>query len=130
MTIFATQSRKLWSVVILGMVACASGICYAVLIGEAADGGRGGAVAVAFAFAALFTSTPAIPELIEAPDHSGMPAFETLPIDRQIARLRTAVAEMQDRQRYENRFLVLRNVVRTLVWAFGDIVAHWLGAAA
>lgn len=110
------------------MVACASGILYAVLFCEAADGGRGGAVAVALAFAALFSSSPAIPELIEAPDHSGKPAFETLPIDKQIARLRIAVPEMQDRQRDENRFLVLTSVVGTLVWVFGDVAAYWLGA--
>jgi hypothetical protein len=104
------------------------GVAYAVHLGVASDGGRGGAVAVALAFAALFTSAPAVQELIEAPDNSSNPAFDALPPARQIARLRTAIAEIQDRQLRENRFLVFTSVMGTLVWAFGDVFASWLGA--
>lgn len=128
MRIFRTQGQKLWTVALLGSCACVIGIAYAVLLGVASDGGRGGAIAVALAFAALFTSTPAVQELIEAPDNLGNPAFDELPPAKQIARLRTAIAEIQDRQLRENRFLVFTSVVGTLVWAFGDVFASWIGA--
>lgn len=72
MRIFRTQSQKLWTVVLLGTGACVLGVAYAVFLGVASDGGRGGAVAVALAFATLFTSAPAVRELIEAPDNSGI----------------------------------------------------------
>lgn len=128
MRIFKTQSQKLWTVVLLGTGACVLGVAYAVFLGVASDGGRGGAGAVALAFATLFTSAPAVRELIEAPDNSGNPAFDALPPARQIARLRTAIAETQDRQLRENRFLVFTSVLGTFVWAFGDVLASWLGA--
>ncbi|WP_101339542.1 hypothetical protein [Cereibacter azotoformans] len=128
MRIFRTQGQKLWTVALAGAGACGLGVAHAVFLGVASDGGRGGAVAVALAFAALFTSTPAVQELIEAPDNTGHPAFDTLPPARQIALLRTALAEMQDRQARENHFLVFTSVLGTLVWAFGDVLASWLGA--
>ncbi|TGD64481.1 hypothetical protein EYC08_09365 [Tabrizicola sp. WMC-M-20] len=128
MRIFKTQGQKLWTPVLFGMGTCGLGVAYAVFLGVASNGGRGGAVAVALAFAALFTSAPAVQELIEAPDNSGNPAFDALPPAKQIARLRTAIAEIQDRQLRENRFLVFTSVLGTLVWAFGDVLAPWLGA--
>lgn len=129
MRVFKTQGTKLRTVAILGALSCAAGLAYAVFWGTAGDGGRGGAVAVALAFAALFTSSPAVEKLIEAPDDAGEPGFDGLPPDEQISRLRSAIAVIKDGQRRENGFLVFTSVLGTLVWAFGDVLAACLGAA-
>lgn len=128
MRIFKKQSTKLWAVLLLGLVASMLGILYAIFIGTAADGGRGGAVAVAIAFGALFTSTPTVNELLEARDETGKPKFDDLTPEKQAPRLRTALADMLDGQRTQNRFLVWTSVIGTLVWAFGDVVAAIFGA--
>lgn len=130
MKIFRKQSTKLWTVVVLGVAASILGILYAIFCGTAADGGRGGAVAVAIAFGALFTGTPSAKELLEAKDEDGKPKFDELSPEKQVPRLRTALADMLDGQRKQNSFLVWTSVIGTLVWAFGDVLAAALGAPA
>lgn len=106
-----------------------AGLVYAVGWGTACDGGRGGAVAVAIAFAALFTGRPLPQAYIEARDDSGKPKFDTLPADDRIGRLRSALAVLLDRQRQESFYLALASVSGTLIWGFGDMIAGQLGAA-
>jgi hypothetical protein len=112
------------------LLASASGVAAAVAFGTACDGGRGGAVAVAIAFGALFTSRPVPEDLIEALDAEGRSAFDARDTEDRIGRLRSALAVMLDRQRLEAVFLTVASVSGTLVWGFGDVIAGWLGAAA
>lgn len=128
MRIFRRQSTKLWVVLSFGIAISVAGIAYAIWFGSAVDGGRGGALAVAAAFYVLFTSTPTLEELIEAPDDLGEPGFEKLLPDAQISRLQTAFSTMIDSQRRQNLFLAITSIFGTLVWAFGDIVATLMGA--
>ena len=130
MRIFKRQSTKLKAVLCAGLLFSLAGIVYAVCWGSPGDGGRGGAMAVALAFAALFTSAPSLQELLEAPKEDGTPGFDELESQDKIKRLRSAVALVADTQREQNIYLVITSVVGTLVWAFGDVVAVWFGAAA
>lgn len=113
---------------ILSFAASALGIIHAVAWGTACDGGRGGALAVAIAFGALFTARPLLNDYIEMPDARGTPQFDNLPADQRIAALRSALAVMIDRQKHETIYLSIASVSGTLVWGFGDVIAGWLGA--
>ena len=111
------------------VLASTAGVFFAVRWGAASDGGRGGAVAVAITFWAMFMSWPLPGEYVEAPDGSGRPTFDHLGEER-ITYLRNAVALMLDRQRLEALYLSISGVSGALVWGFGDVAAAWLGAAA
>lgn len=111
------------------VLASAAGIFFAVRWGTASDGGRGGAVAVAITFGAMFMYSGLPGELIEARDEDGQLAFDHLG-EKRIAHLRTALAVLLDRQRLEALYLTVSGVSGAFVLGFGDVVAAWFGAAA
>jgi hypothetical protein len=110
------------------LVASFAGILYAVQCGVAADGGRGGAVAVAISFAAYFTARPTPTEMIEARNDAGEVGFDNLDIDARSKRLRSAISVMLDRQTNEAVYLTISSVSGTLIWGFGDVIAKFFGA--
>lgn len=124
------QRARLTIWMVSSFIASVSGIVYAVGWGTACDGGRGGALAVAIAFGALFTARPTLRRYIEAPDESGQAKFDARPMDDRVALLRSALAVMVDRQNQEATFLTIASVSGTIVWGFGDVIAGWFGAAA
>lgn len=119
-------TRRLRWVVAGTILLCAAGVVYAVRWGTAADGGRGGALAVALTFAVLFagrgTSEAALE--VEMPKQNA-PAVD---LEFELARVRNAVASLLDWQRQEKNYLVFCSVLATLVWGFGDVLAKALGA--
>lgn len=124
-----TQERKLQGVLALGLLASVGGIAYAVTCGTAIDGQRGGAIAVALSFLALFAARNTPLDTLELKDGSGALVLESGTAEARINVLRTAIAAMLDSQRLEKRYLTLSSVTGTLVWGFGDLVAGALGAA-
>ncbi len=114
----------------LSFAASIAGILYAVFLGTQCDGGRGGALAVAFAFGALFTARPTLESYLEAPDENGRPQFNALAADQRLALLRSALAVLVDRQKLEAFYLMLASVSGTIVWGFGDWISSWFGAPA
>lgn len=87
------QKTLLWLCMIASLLACLAGLAYAVLLGNACDGGRGGAVAVAIAFGALFTGRPLPDTYIEARDEGGKAKFDKLSVEKRITRLRSAIQQ-------------------------------------
>lgn len=123
------QKTRLQLWMLASFAASALGIAGAVALDMECHGGRGGAVAVAIAFGALFTARPIPEDLIEALDDKGRATFDTRNVDDRIGRLRSAIAVMLDRQRLEARYVAIASISGTLVWGFGDWIARWLGAA-
>jgi hypothetical protein len=105
------------------------GIAYAVYFGVAADGPRGGAIAVAISFAALFAARGTPQKVIEMTDPAtgGNVGEEGTP-ETKIELLVTALSTMIDSQRLEKKYLTWTTVMGTLVWGFGDQIARWFGA--
>ncbi len=103
----------------------AAGVGYAVFFGVVADGGRGGALAVALTFAMLFLGRGTAEAALEVnfPRDDG-----DLDSGLEAARVRNALASMFDWQTKEKRYLTIASVVGTLVWGFGDVLAALLGA--
>lgn len=124
-------SQKTLLRVVLGVsvVACTAGIVYAVWYGRAADGGRGGAVAVAISFAALFASRNTPRDVLEMTDPAKHGSAAPAELAEGMRRLRTAMATLIDSQATEKVYLTASSVGGTLVWGFGDLIAAALGAA-
>lgn len=110
------------------LIFSAGGIVYAIWFGSAADGARGGAVAVAISFAALFAARSTPQDVLETKNQAGQQVFDTAPPEQRVAILRTAIATLIDSQRLEKIYLTGSSVAGTLVWGFGDLLARWLGA--
>jgi hypothetical protein len=111
------------------LIASVGGIALAWWFDASCHGGRGGAVAVAIAFGAYFTSRPVPEDLIEALDVKGKARFDDKSLECRVGRLRSALAIMLDRQRLEAFYLAVASITGTMVWGFGDwIAAAWLGA--
>lgn len=123
-----SQKVLLRIVLALAVVASLGGIAYAVIWGEAGDGGRGGAVAVALSFLALFAGRATPNRVLEIEDGRGRKVVHHGSDQRKIRLLRTAIAAMIDSQRLETTYLTGASVFGTLVWGFGDKIALWLGA--
>jgi hypothetical protein len=85
-------------------------------------------MAVAAAFLALFTSTHAVEELLEAPDEEQRPKFDNLPVEQQVQRLKSGLTSIIEATNEQNIFLAITSVTGTIVWAFGDAIAVWMGA--
>jgi len=122
------QEWTLRIVLTLALIASAGGVLYAVFLGTAADGGRGGALAVAISFFALFAARATPEDVLETKDAAGRRVVETGPPVQRIGLLKTSVATMLDSQRLEKIYLTGSSVTGTLVWGFGDVLARWLGA--
>lgn len=121
-------TRKLVITMMAAIAMSIGGIAYAVLWGVAADGGRGGAVAVALTFFILFMGRGTAEAALEAVLPKAADPAEEAALD--LPRIRNAVAAMLDRSRKEKIYLTVSSVVGTLAWGFGDIIALWLGAPA
>ena len=105
------------------------GIAYAVLFGAAADGARGGAVAVAISFAALFAARSTPQKVLQITDPlTGQLIVKEGDQEQQIRVLSTVISTMIDSQRLEKKFLTWTTAIGTLVWGFGDLIAGGLGA--
>lgn len=124
-----TQKQRLVGVLVASIVVCATGVVYATWCGTASDGGRGGAIAVAISFAALFAARDTSADILEMKSASGRIEFELLTAEQRIGLLKSAIASLIDAQRLEKRFLTWSSVIGTLTWGFGDVVAAWFGAA-
>lgn len=110
---------------------------------DPADGGRGGAVAVALALFNLFINkgyglrlyearTKVIPKLIASfqrlghlePAQTPAPAAETAEAVRD--GLIDAVNVETKEQAKQNLYLAISTFAGTLVWGFGDIISRWV----
>ncbi|MDE8652827.1 hypothetical protein [Novosphingobium album (ex Liu et al. 2023)] len=120
-------TAKLGMAMAAAIILSVAGIAYAIWFGVAADGGRGGAIAVGLTFFILFMGRGTAETALEA---SLPPAGDPLAdLEQDLARVRGAVAAMLDWSRKEKVYLTVSSVVGTLAWGFGDVVAKWLGAA-
>ncbi len=108
---------------------CLAGLAYAVAIGDASDGGRGGALTVALSFAAFFTASNTPIELIEARGLDGECHFDDLSYKERVTRLKGAIAILEDRHNAESLSLAITTFVGTIFWGFGDLFAAALGAS-
>ena len=115
------------------------GVLYAIFFGVAADGGRGGALAVALTFAMLFLDRRTPKDYLEMelpPD----PAAEKIPTQdgmlkaylaefatghKQTRNAFAAMLDWEDRQKWP---LAISSVTGTLFWGFGEIIASYFGA--
>lgn len=125
-----THVARLWLVLGACIAASAAGIVYAVFWGVSADGGRGGAVAVAIAFAALFAERGTSIAAFEQKDAVGRYLLQTGTDRQKVGVLAAGIAAMIDGARLERNFLTVSSVIGTLAWGFGDILAAWCGAPA
>lgn len=123
-----SQKRALQAVLAISVVASIGGIAYAVFFGSSADAQRGGAIAVAASFLALFAARNTPLDTIQLTGNDGRLAVDTGDHDTRIRILRTAVGTMIDSQRLEKTYLTCSSVFGTLIWGFGDLIALWLGA--
>lgn len=132
---------KLLLVMIGSVALSAAGVVYAVCCGVAADGGRGGALAVALTFYMLFVGRGTPKSALEVEIPVTAPSVEEAPLEApgsqdpdklkmEVARVRNAIASMLDWQGKEKVYLTISSVVGTITWGFGDIFAAWFGAAA
>ena len=127
---------RLWLVMCLCVVLSVGGVMYAVVFGDACDGGRGGALAVALTFAMLFLDrrTPtaylemALPAAVDAPTNDPLKSYlgELKTAANQTRNAVAAVLDWAARQRWP---LAISSVVGTVFWGFGDVFAGWFGAA-
>ena len=126
-------TRMLFWTMIGSILLSVLGITYAVRWGVAADGGRGGGLAVALTFFMLFMGRGTAESALEA----NLPVDETLTgearktaeTEAELSRVRNAVASMLDWSRQEKVYLTISSVVGTLAWTVGDVVAKFCGAA-
>jgi hypothetical protein len=136
------------SVLVASLTSSAIGICYAAHHNYQ-DGGRGGAVAVAIAFAALFvrhdfgqkaydTVAIEVPKVkqelaafLESMYPSAAPAAHSQAIENLTARIDGLVEQVRinsSGQSRQNGWLAAASIVGTLAWGFGDWIAHTLQA--
>lgn len=117
-------TARLRLTMVLSIALSIGGILCAKLYGVSADGGRGGALAVAVSFFTLFMgrNTPEDAMQIKIEDATSDP------LKAEVTRHRNALASMLDWQAKEKIYLTISSLVGTITWGFGDIVAAWLGA--
>ena len=123
-----SQQRILQLVLLASTAFSFGGIAYAVWFGTAADGGRGGAVAVSISFAALFAARSTPEDVVELTTKGGDRVLDKGKLEERIGILKTAIATMIDSQRLEKIYLTWSSTIGTLAWGFGDRIAAWLGA--
>jgi hypothetical protein len=111
------------------------GVVFAVRCGVAADGQRGGGLAVALTFFILFlgrgTAEAALGEPNPDADSRSLTPDAQLLADIQfeLKRLRNSLASMFDWSRHEKLYLLIASVIGTFFWTFGDLIAKAFGAA-
>jgi len=138
----ATEMR-LFITMIIALALSLIGIVYAGCWGNAADGGRGGALGCAFTFLICIMSKPnAEAVLADCSGHAGFargnglaepdPATLSEGLD-QLARLKIQTEQLRaaafiglESARREKVYVGIAGVVSALAWKFGDIAANWL----
>jgi hypothetical protein len=138
-----SQSARYGWVVVVSIVLSAGGILLAAY-GDPADGGRGGAVAVAFAFFVLFIhrdygarvykaltlELPSLKAQIASLRAGGDPsAANSEGVDALKRQVTAIVARLETEakgQKGQNVALAVASVIGTLAWGFGDVIAKWL----
>ena len=103
------------------------GIALAALANSPADGGRGGAIAVALTFFMLFMGRGTAEQAAETTLPPSDDPVEAL--RREFDPTKAAVNAMLDWSNKEKRYLAASSVIGTLVWGFGDLLAAWICAA-
>jgi hypothetical protein len=131
-----SAKQKYSAILIVAIALSAAGVGYAICTKNKDDGGRGGALAVALAFAVLFVSrgygtrvyeilTVEGPEILKRLEESPAAVAEPEKTAAEIkinALLAKERADADD-QRIQNIFLACTSVIGTLAWGFGDLVA-------
>ena len=130
---------RLWLVLICCIAFSVGGVIYAVFLGVAADGGRGGALAVAITFAMLFLDRRTSKDYLEMPLPADT-AEKDIPTDDKALKAhlaglatnqnqtRNAFAAMLDWGNRQKWPLAISSVIGTVFWGFGDIIAGCFGA--
>lgn len=124
-----SHRTRLLLVLAASIVASGLGILYAVCWGTAADGGRGGAIAVMISFATLFAEHGIPASALEEKDRQGRFILRDGTPEAKIRVLANSFAAYLDAARIDRGILVLASLIGTLTWGFGDIAAAYLGAA-
>ncbi len=130
---------RLWLVMWLCIASSVGGVFYAIFLGVAADGGRGGALAVAITFAMLFLDRRTSKDYLEMqlppdPAAKNIPTNDTA-LKAHLAGLatnqnqtRNAFAAMVDWGNRQKWPLAISSVIGTVFWGFGDVIAGFFGA--
>ena len=131
-------SNGVWrlALAMIGSIALsAGGIVYAVHCGVAADGQRGGGLAVALTFFMLFLGRGTAEAALAQQPPPAPEGDARTPEQKQndavkfdMSNLRNSLASMFDWNSHEKIYLLIASVVGTLVWTFGDLLAKALGA--
>jgi hypothetical protein len=141
-----SQNARYGLVVVVSIVLSAGGILLAAYSADPSDGGRGGAVAVAFAFFVLFIrrdygtrvykaltlELPSLKAQVARLRAGGDPsAANSEGVDSLKRQVTAIVARLETEatgQKNQNVALALASVIGTLAWGFGDVIAKWLKA--
>jgi hypothetical protein len=120
------------------------GILIGAFVTEPADGGRGGAIAVALAFLVLFVrrgygarvyeaiarDLPAMREEVSKLRQGTAPATanaeDLAQVKRQVTAIVSRIDTEADGQKIQNRALAWASCIGTIAWGFGDMLAKWL----
>lgn len=108
---------KIWTTTVLCVGFSLGVIVWAAATNHYADGGRGGALAVALAFFTLFTDRGTAARVFNR---------ETKTTEQNVDNIRTTLAVFFDWQGTERIALTISSVVGTLAWGFGDVAAAML----
>ena len=137
---------RLWVVMGACIFVSTAWVIHAAFWGSPADGGRGGAVAVALTFAMLFLDRGTAKDLLERtlPPRQAADAFpdaderlkaglndlaqKQAELIRSQTTNRNALAALLDWQDVQKWPLAISSVVGTVFWGFGDCFAAWLSA--
>jgi hypothetical protein len=141
-----SQRSRYGLVVLASILLSVGGILTGAFVTRPADGGRGGAIAVALAFfvlfvrrdygarvyAALTKEIPAIKEEVSLLRQSKPAPAASAPDIGQVKRQVTAIVSRLDTeadgQKIQNRALAWASCIGTIAWGFGDVLASWLKA--
>jgi hypothetical protein len=133
------EVRRYQIVLVASLILSFGGIVIAHLADAPDDGGRGGALAVAISFAALFVSRGHGRRFIDAAEEIGtlesvlgkfkgtkarQPDLDQIKF--KLKALRDGIAIDAHRQKVQNGYIAAAAVVGTLAWGFGDWLAGWL----
>jgi hypothetical protein len=139
-----SQKTRYWLVVAVAVLLSAGGIGIAAVASSPADGGRGGAVAVAFSFFMLFVrrdygarllraiidDIPKLREHINAlrgGKEPGPPFADGLDeLKRNVEAIIVRLDNEASGQRNQNLALAVASIIGTITWGFGDWGAQWI----
>ena len=130
---------------LVALVVSVGGIIWAIRVGDATIGTRGGAIGCAIVFLIFFVGRSTPEAALEQPSYGrrrdrdfdvltsppplslNEATSQITALKGELARVRGAVAAMLDAARKEKWFLSVASVLSTLVWGFGDLIAKAVG---